>query len=68
MALDSEEQKGTKYIRENVSFGIIIYSYQLRFLLNCFVREIKGFSESSLGNEVDFRDIMNASPNILAKN
>ena len=31
-------------------------------------REIKGFYQSSLGNEVDFRDIMNVSPNILAKN
>ena len=29
---------------------------------------IKGFYQSSLGNEVDFRDIMNVSPNILAKN
>ena len=65
-----EEQKGTRYIREN----IIVFSYLsatklcLRFLLNCFVREIKGFYQSSLGNEVDFGDIMNVSPNILAKN
>ena len=65
-----EEQKGTRYIREN----IIVFSYLsatklcLRFLLNCFVREIKGFYKSSLGNEVDFGDIMNVSPNILAKN
>ena len=69
-----EEQKGTRYIRENVYFGIIIFSCLsstkpcLRFLLNCFVREIKGFYQSSLGNEVDFRDIMNVSPNILAEN
>ena len=69
-----EEQKGTRYIWENVYFGIIIFSCLsstklcLRFLLNCFVREIKGFYQSSLGNEVDFRDIMNVSPNILAKN
>ena len=69
-----EEQKGTRYIRENVYFGIIIFSCLsstkpcLRFLLNCFVREIKGFNQSSLGNEVDFRDIMNVFPNILAKN
>ena len=28
----------------------------------------KRFYQSSLGNEVDFRDIMNVSPNILAKN
>ena len=49
-------------------FGIIIFSClsstksSLRFLLNSFVREIKGFCQSSLGNEVDFRDIMNVSP------
>ena len=36
--------------------------------LTCFAKEIKGFCQSSLGNEVDFRDIINASPNILAKN
>ena len=69
-----EEQKGTRYTRGNVCFGIIIFSclsstkLYLRFLLNCFVREIKGFYQSSLGNEVDFRDTMNASPNILAEN
>ena len=44
-----EEQKGTRYIRENVYFGVIIFSSLsstkqcLIFLLNCFVREIKGF-------------------------
>ena len=69
-----EEQKGARYIQENVYFGIIILSCLslikscLRLLLNCFVREIKGFYQSSLGNEVDFCDIMNVSPNILAKN
>ena len=69
-----EEQKGTRYIRENVYFGIIIFSCLsstkpcLRFLLNCFVREIKGFYQSSFENEVDFRDKMNVSLNILAKN
>ena len=68
-----EEQKGTKYIRENVYFGIIIFSClsstkpYLRFPLNCFVREIKGFYQSSLGNDADFRDIMDVCPNILAK-
>ena len=40
----------------------------LRFLLICFVRVIKGFFyQSSLGNEVDFKDIMNIFLNILAK-
>ena len=67
-----EEQKGTRYIRENVYFGIIAFNCLsttnpcLRFLLICFAREIKGFYQSSLGN--DFSDIMNVSPNILAKN
>ena len=69
-----EEQKGTRYIRGNVYFGIIVFSCLsstkpcLRFLLICFAREIKGFYQSSLGNEVDFTDIINVSPNILAKN
>ena len=44
-----EVQKSTRYIRENLYFGIIIFScllstkFCLRFLLNCFVQEIKGF-------------------------
>ena len=69
-----EEKKGTSYIWEKVYFGIIIFSCLssakpcLRFLLNCFVREVKVFLQSSLGNEVDFRDSMNFSPNTLAKN
>ena len=67
-----EEQKGTMYIRERLYFGIVILgsfsSKKARFLLNCFVWEIKGFHQSSLGNEVEFRDIMNVSTNILAKN
>ena len=36
-----------------------IYKACFRFLLNCFVGEIKGFYQCSLGIEVDFRDIMN---------
>ena len=35
-----------------------IYNPYLRFLLNCFVREIKGFYQGSLGDEIDLRDIM----------
>ena len=41
-----EEQKGTRYIRENVYFGIIIFSCLssskpcLGFLLNCFARRV----------------------------
>ena len=69
-----EEQKGTKYIKENVYFGIIIFSCHssakpcLRFCFICLAQEIKGFYHNSLGNEVDFRDIMNVSPIMLAKN
>ena len=61
-----EEIKFTRYIEENVYFGIIIFSFQcLRFLLSCFVWEIKGFYQSSLGNEVGFRDIMNVFSSIV---
>ena len=69
-----EEQKGARYIQGNIYFGIIVFSCLsstkpcLRFLLICFAREIKGFYQSSLGVEVDFREIMNLSPNILAEN
>ena len=69
-----EEQKGTSYIRGNVYFGILVYNCLsstklfLRFLLTCFSQEIKGFYQSFLGSEVDFTDIMNVSPYILAKN
>ena len=68
------EQKSARCTRENVYFGIVIFSCLssknscLRFLLNCFVPEIKGLYQSPLGNEVDFNNIMNVSPNILAKN
>ena len=69
-----EEQKDARYIWGNVYFGIIVFSCLLsrkpclRFLLICFACEIKGFYQSSLGNEVDFTNIINVSPNILAKN
>ena len=69
-----KRKKGTRYIRGNIYFGIIAFSCPsptkvcLRFLLISFAREIKGFYQSSLGNKVDFKDIMNISPNILAKN
>ena len=68
------KNKNVQGIRQNLYFGISIFSCLLstklcpRLLVNCFVREIKGFYQSSLGTEVDFRDIMNVSPNILAKN
>ena len=69
-----EEQKDLKYIWGNIYFGIIVFSCLsstkvcLRFLLICFAREINSFYQSSLGNEVDFTNIMNVSPNLFAKN
>ena len=45
-----------------------IYKAVSQISFNCSVREIENFYQSSLGNEVDFRDIMNISPNIVAKN
>ena len=69
-----EGQKCTRYIRGNVYIGIIVFSCLsstklcLTFLLNFFARKIKGFCKSSIGNEVDFRNIMNVSLNILAQN
>ena len=69
-----EEQKGSRYIRGNIYFGIIVFSSLsstkpcLRYILIFFARDIKAFYQSSLGNEVDFRDILNVSPNILVKN
>ena len=71
--IDFEDQKGTRYIQGNVYICIMVFSYLsstkpcLRFLLNCFLREIKGFYQSSFENEVDFRDIINVSLNISAK-
>ena len=66
--------KRYRYIRGNVYFDINFFSclssakHCLRLLLLCFDGEMDGFHQSSLGNEVDFTDIMNVSLNILAKN
>ena len=63
-----------RYICGNVYFDINFFSclssakHCLRLLLLCFDGEMDGFHQSSLGNEVDFTDIMNVSLNILAKN
>ena len=38
------------------------------FLLNYFVSKIKGFYQSSLGNEIEFREIMNVSQISCLKN
>ena len=56
-----------------LTFGIIVFSCLsstkpcLRLLFIHFALEIKGFYQSSLENGVNFRHIMNVSPNILAK-
>ena len=66
--------KRYKVYSGNIYFGIIIFSCFwstvpcLGFLLICFDWEIKGFYQSSLGNEVDFTDTMNVSPNAMARN
>ena len=69
-----EDQNGARYIPGNVYFVIIVFSYLsstktcLKFLLICFAPKIKGFYQSFFRNVVGFKDIMNISPNILAKN
>ena len=68
LALNSK--KGTRYIRGNVYFGIIVFSCLssiklcLRFFLYFFAFKRLLF----LQNEVDFRGIRNISLNILTKN
>ena len=69
-----KEQKDTRYIQGNVYIGIMVFSCLsstkacLRSLLSCFVQELKRFYQNSFGNEVELRDIINVSLNILAKN
>ena len=69
-ALTLKGKKVQGIFRETFILAVFSSHYStkpcLRFLLICFVREIKGFYQSSLRNEIDFRDIMNVSPNILA--
>ena len=64
-----EELKRRSYICWKVYFGIIVFSclsstklcVRFFFFFICFTQEIKGFYQSSLRKEVDFRDIMNVS-------
>ena len=62
------------YIRGNFYFGIIVLScfFSTKSFLRLFFfllsQEIKGFYQNFLENKVDFRDIMNVSPNILVEN
>ena len=51
-----------------LSSAVFCLQNRASFLFNCFVWQMKGFYQSSFGNEVDFRDIINVSPNIFAKN
>ena len=65
------KREGTRYIVENVYFGIIVFSCHsstklcLIFLLTWFALEIKDFYQSFLRNEADFRDIMNVQISML---
>ena len=45
----------------------LIYKIVPQISFNLFAQDTKGFYQSSLGNKVDFMDIMNVYPNILAK-
>ena len=69
-----EEQKGRGIFGETFTLALLssaVFHLKIRvsdFFLICFAREIKGFYQSSLENEVNFRGIMNVSPNILTKN
>ena len=66
-----DKQKSQSYIWGNIYFGIIVFTCLsstkpcLRFFVICFAWKLKGVYQSSLENEVD---IMNVSPNALAKN
>ena len=68
-----EQQKVTRYIWGNIYLDIIVFCCPwstkpcFRFPITCFVWETKGFYQSSLGNEIDFTDVINISPNILVK-
>ena len=72
-----KSKKVQDIFRKTFIFGIVVFILSsavfclqncLRFLLICFAWDIKGFYPSSLGNEVDSKDMSNVSPNILAKN
>ena len=73
MHLTSKSKNRYKVYSGNVYIGIIVFTCLsstkpcLRILLNCFVREIKGFYQSSFRNEVEFGDIMTVSLNTLAR-
>ena len=56
------------FIMALLSSAVFCLQSRVRFVLICFNPEIKGFYQSFLGNETDFRDIMNLFTNILAKN
>ena len=59
---------GETFILALLSSAVFLLQNGVRFFQISFVREIKGFYQIFLGNEVDFSDIINVSPNILAKN
>ena len=57
------------YYWEKLTFSKLVgkVNFSERVVLICFARQTKGFYQSSLGNGVGFREIMNGSPNILAE-
>ena len=55
-----EKQKSTCIFGGNMFLAL--------FSSTVFRPDIKGFYQGYLGNEVDYRDLMNVSPNILTKN
>ena len=61
---------GEKFILALLSSAVFCLQNRVSdfFFFIGLARKIKSFYQSFLGNAVDFRDIMNVSPNILAKN
>ena len=59
------------YIQANTYFGTIVFtclSFMKLYLSFPSLGRLKAFYQSSSRNKVAFQDIMNVSPNILAKN
>ena len=64
---EAQGKCGEPFILAFVSSFLLSTKLCPRFFLICFARYIKSFYQSSLENEVGFRDIMNVFLNILAK-
>ena len=71
IALKSKEVEGIfgeDFILALLSLTFFRLQNRVSDFLICFARKVKSFYQSSLGNEVDFRDIMSVFPNMLDKN